>query len=222
MFVRKIQNISRNIERLASLHSLGYNVPEIIRVNNDQLDMEYIHGLDMTTYLSLNNIDKLKKFLIDTMNRFSNVSEKKDYTSTYHDKLSWMENEKLPFTREDIIDKLPKELPQSVYHGDFTLENIIFKDNIYYMIDPLMSEYDSFVFDLAKLRQDLECKWFLRKKHISFDVKLQGIQDALFEAFPICKDDSLLILMLLRVYPYTKKNSFERKFIMRELNKLWK
>ena len=59
----------------------------------------------------------------------------------------------MPFTANELYAKLPKTLPSSEYHGDFTLENILYslKDD-FVLIDPLTTEYDSYVFDLAKLR----------------------------------------------------------------------
>jgi hypothetical protein len=83
-------------------------------------------------------------------------------------------------------------------------------------------KYDSWVFDIAKLRQDLECKWFLRRDPVMLDVKLLNIQEHVLSKFPIANDDYLLILMLLRVYLHCEKDSLEYDFIMKEINRLWK
>ncbi len=90
------------------------------------------------------------------------------------------------------------------------------------MIDAVSVEYDSYIFDIAKMRQDLECKWFLRKTDVRLDIKLQNIQDKLRKLFPLAFNDNLLILMLLRVYLHTKSGDFEREFILREIRRLWK
>ena len=90
------------------------------------------------------------------------------------------------------------------------------------MIDPVTIEYDSYIFDIAKMRQDLECKWFLRNSDIKLDTKLQQIQDRLKEEYPQAFDDSLLILMLLRVYLHTTKGDSNYNFIMKEIKRLWK
>ena len=47
------------------------------------------------------------------------------------------------------------------------------------LIDPLTTEYDSYVFDLAKLMQDVKCKWFIRKDNYYFDSKLTVLEDTL-------------------------------------------
>ena len=223
LWVRKVKNVDRNYERLSVLYNAGYPVPEIYTYLNQTLEMEYVHGLDMKNYLIHNTSTKLQQFLLKTLDSFAKESLTKDYTKTYYQKLAWLDSHKgLPFTKEQLIDRLPKQLPQSLYHGDFTLENIIYTDPSFHMIDAVTVEYDSWMFDIAKLRQDLECKWFLRSSDAKLDFKLQNIQDTLRECYPDAFNDNLLILMLLRVYLHTKEGDFEREFILREINRLWK
>lgn len=222
MFVRKIENVERNYERLSSL--VGYvDVPKILYYDGTILEMEYIHGSDMRTYLLNNPVKDLKEFLVNTINIFSAKTVDKDYTSTYNYMLSWIEDGMFPFTKQQLIEKLPKRLPKSVYHGDMTLENIIQSTSgRFYFIDAVTLRYDSWVFDIAKLRQDLECKWFLRRNPAMLDVKLLNIQERILAEFPIANNDYLLILMLLRVYLHCEKNSLEYDFVMKEINRLWK
>lgn len=222
MFVRKIENVERNYERLSAL--LGYvDVPKIYHYDGTILDMEYIHGTDMRNYLLNNTIKDLTEFLINTLNMFASKTVDKDYTNVYNTMLSWIEPGMFPFTKEELIDRLPKVLPQSVYHGDMTLENILYSTtNRFYFIDAVTLRYDSWVFDVAKLRQDLECKWFLRRNPAMLDVKLLNIQEQILKKFPIARNDALLILMLLRVYLHCEKDSLEYNFIMKEINRLWK
>lgn len=223
LFVRKINNVERNYERLDSLYISGYSVPKIYSYTDNQIDMEYIHGLDMRNYLIHNTTTKLENFILETFNYFRESSVKKDYTQVYEKKLEWLKNNtELPFTKEQLIERLPRELPSSTYHGDLTLENIIHSDSGFYMIDAVSIEYDSYIFDIAKMRQDLECKWFLRKTNVLLDYKLQNIQDRLRKIHPLAFNDNLLILMLLRVYLHTKDGDFEREFILREIRRLWK
>ncbi len=223
LWVRKFKNVDRNYERLSALYKSGYPVPEIYTYLNQTLEMEYIHGLDMKNYLLHNTSTKLQEFLLVTLDCFSENSIIKDYTKTYYQKLAWMDSHQgLPFSKEELIERLPKNIPQSMYHGDLTLENIIYTDPGFHMIDAVTVEYDSWVFDVAKLRQDLECKWFLRHSDAKLDFKLQNIQDTLRECYPEAFNDNLLILMLLRVYLHTKEGDFEREFILREINRLWK
>ena len=223
LFIRKMNNTDRNYIKLNEL-SKNFNVPKIYSMGEDVLDMEYIHGLDMKSYLAVRGTNRLTDFLIDILKKFSENVHLADYTDVYKDKLKYV---KLPvdmnFTKEELLDKLPKRLPRSKYFGDLTLENMIYgEDGQFYLIDGMTSDYDSYIFDVAKLRQDLECKWFLRNSDYRLDVKLENIQDKLLEEFELANNNYILILMLLRVYRYTKPFSKEEKLLTKEMNRLWK
>jgi tRNA A-37 threonylcarbamoyl transferase component Bud32 len=225
LFVRKVGNTIRNIERLGALKELSYAVPEIYRIDGDSFDMEYIHGLDMKNYLATNSTKELETFLLSVLRSMSDICNgtRYDFTKIYEQKLSWLDSSHdFPFTKEELITKLPKILPRTLHHGDFTLENIIHSENGFYMIDAVSIEYESYIFDIAKLRQDLECRWFLRNDNIRLSAKLNDLQNKILEAFPEASDDNLLILMLLRVYLHTQKNDSNYKFIMKEIKRLWK
>tara|TARA_A100001011_G_scaffold165452_1_gene174126 strand:- start:59 stop:838 length:780 start_codon:yes stop_codon:yes gene_type:complete len=223
LFIRKMDNVDRNYIKLNEL-SQHFNVPKIYTYDNNVLDMEYIHGLDMKSYLAVRDTKRLTDFLIDTLYKFSNNVSMSNYTNVYIDKLKYI---KLPsemiFTKEQLLEKLPKRLPRSKYFGDLTLENMIYgEDGQFYFIDGMTSEYDSYIFDIAKLRQDLECKWFLRDTKLLLDVKVENIQDKLLEKFELANNNYLLILMLLRVYRYTKPFSKEEALLIKEMNRLWR
>jgi hypothetical protein len=204
------------MEKLSGL----VNVPKIYSVSDDTLDMEYIHGLDMATYLSYNNPRKLIKFLLDTIDSLGYNAYDKEYTETYHKKLESIDFSVLPFTKEMLIKSLPRILPRSEYLGDMTLENIIYdvSGDRFVFIDLITSEYDSTVFDLAKLNQDLTCKWFIRKNNLNLDDKLLTIRKILAKNIP--EYEQLTILMLLRILPYCK-NDFDKQYIINEVKKLW-
>lgn len=222
LFVRKIKNFERNFERMSVL-SNEFPLPKVLDKTDDYLDMEYIHGLDIKNYLKTNSPDQLVYFLQETITKLSANSEIKDYTQVYKDHLDQVDFKKIPFTKEQLLEKLPKLLPKSNYHGDFTLENVLHSEsNNFYIIDPVTTAYDSWVFDIAKMRQDLECKWFVRKEHLRLEVKIEYIQDKILEKFPEANNDYLLILMLLRVWRYTTPKTKEQKFILENLIRLWK
>jgi len=120
-----------------------------------------------------------------------------------------------------LISKLPKVLPSSIYHGDLTLENILYTENGFFIIDPVTVEYDSYVFDIAKMRQDLQCNWFLRNCTINLSVKLQDLQNEILRKFPVANNDCLLILMLLRVFLHTDNKDSNYLFLHKEIHGLW-
>jgi tRNA A-37 threonylcarbamoyl transferase component Bud32 len=221
-FVRKIGYVDRNLERYAALSKLGLRVPNILHQENDSYDMEFIHNLDIKNYLFKNQVQDLFSFIKNTIFQLSTNTVDKDYSEVYAKKLKNVDFTGLVFTREELISKLPVVLPSSEYHGDFTLENILYdivqKDFV--MIDPLTSEYDSYVFDLAKLRQDVDCKWFLRNDDVYIDPKLQNLSEELSAEFETYSNSYIVILMLLRVLPYTKGS--DNDFIIKKANSLWK
>jgi RIO-like serine/threonine protein kinase len=223
LFIRKVSNIERNFERLSCLHNKNYKVPKIYNYDENILDMEYLHGHDMKTHLQSYSITHLVNFISELIFSFSKDFEIKDYTETYEKKLQWLDScDYFVFKKDELIEKLPKKIKKTLYHGDLTLENIIHTENGFYLIDAVTVEYDSYVFDIAKLRQDLECKWFLRKSSLRLGVKLKNIQEKLYCIFPEAFDDCFLILMLLRVFLHTKDGDQDRVFLTREINKLWK
>jgi hypothetical protein len=223
VFVRKTGGISRNLERYNALSRLHLPTPKLLEVYGDSYDMEYIQHEDMKTFLTTNDVGLLADFVKRTINILSRETIEKDYSRIYEQKLSIFPWEKynLPFRGHDLYDKLPKLLPSSEYHGDLTLENILYEINgNFILIDPLTTEYDSYVFDLAKLRQDITCKWFIRGEKFYFDSKLKILDDAL-KQFEHYNNDYLLILMLMRVLPYTYYGT-DKDFIESEITKLWK
>lgn len=223
LFVRKIGEIDRNVERMYALKD-NYPLPEIYGYSKNKFDMEYVHSLDIKTYLKTHSHDKLLEFLVNFFNSTTKTITEKDYTQTYHDKLNQIIfTDKFNFTKEELLTRLPRIVPQTDYHGDLTLENILYsEDRGFLFIDCQTSEYDSFIFDIAKLRQDLECGWFTRTDNTMLDVKTKHIQKELLERYSQANNDFLLILMLLRVYRYAHPETFEQQFLINWMNKLWK
>ena len=222
LFVRKIGNITRNIERMQALNG-EYPLPQLYTVSKKMIDMEYLHGLDIKSYLKTNNYEKLLEFLLCILEKFSNSSVNKDYTEIYIKKLQEINFDALPFTCEQLLDRLPRQLPSSNYHGDLTLENIIWTaDRGFFLIDCATIEYDSYIFDIAKLRQDLELGWFTRKNNAMLNVKTKHIQQKILQKYPTANNDYLLILMLLRVYRHSRPDTLERNFLLEGITSLWK
>ena len=222
LFVRKIGDVSRNLERMQVLCE-DYPLPQLYTVSEKMIDMEYLHGLDIKSYLRTNNYEKLLEFLLCILEKFSIGSVHKDYTQTYIKKLQEINFDKLPFTCEQLLDRLPRQLPSSNYHGDLTLENIIWTaDRGFFLIDCATIEYDSYIFDIAKLRQDLELGWFTRKDNAMLNVKTKHIQQKILQQYPTANNDYLLILMLLRVYRHSQPDTLERNFLLEGIKSLWK
>lgn len=222
LFVRKIRNIRRNAERLESLRDL-VPVPKIYNCIGERLDIEYIHGDDMRTWLISNSPKSLLDFLIKTFEQLeSQCRGEHDWQHTYQAFFQQFDPWPFDFTAEDLLERLPRVLPDTNYLGDCTLENIIASDHGFYFIDCQTSMWHSVVFDIAKLRQDLETQWFLRHRPAMIENKLAYIQRGLQERWPCASDNNLLILMLMRVVLYTKSDQPERQFLLKEIHRLCK
>jgi len=223
IFVRKSGDISRNMERYSALSNTLLRMPKILEYYHEYYDMEYIPNLDIKSYLSKNSVGGLVEYIKYVMNMFALQTIEADFTPIYKKKLAEFDFTKysLPFTADELLAKLPQFLPFSEYHGDFTLENILYdtQDGQFVLIDPISTEYSSYAFDLAKLRQDLTCKWFIRNDNVYFDSKLEKISNEL-KVFKHFDNDYLLILMLMRVLPYA--TDIDREYLMSEIYKLWK
>ena len=223
LFVGKEGNIDRNYRKLMILSNYNIKVPAIYNKTADTLDMEYIDGLDIAHYLLYYNSKQLVKFIVDIITKFRENSLPKNYTETYWSHLNKLDYTLLPFNKDELFNRLPKVLDQSTCHGDFTLENIIHaKTNDFYLIDPSVGDYNSWIFDVAKLRQDLDGKWFLRNNNSILDSQLLDLKNTLITEFPEAFDDHLYILMLLRIYLYAVPYSMEHRLLLKEINRLWK
>ena len=89
LFIRKMNNVDRNFIKLNELKK-HFNVPEIYTYDNNILDLEYIHGLDMKSYLAVRDTKRLTEFLIDILSKFGEVGNMSDYTDVYIDKLKYI------------------------------------------------------------------------------------------------------------------------------------
>jgi len=222
VFVRKTGNTQRNYSRLTALSSKGYPVCKVLNYVDDTIDLEYVHGLDMLNYLQQNDPRNLLAFLIDLISSFGKNFLVKDYAQTYDQKLNREDFAALPFTKIDLLSRLPQFLHASDYHGDLTLENIIYSEKRgFVLIDAVDIEYDSYQFDLAKLAQDVIGKWFLRDKNINLDYKLLMIERGLTSKFGEIQPE-LIISQLFRVYRHTGQDIVTKKFLENRMRLLWK
>jgi hypothetical protein len=223
LIVKKTNNIKRNLERYESLNYLNLSMPKIFNTSDNFYEMEYIYNIPMSVYIQKYDVDNLIDFILKLLNNFTKNCVEKDFTNVYINKLENFNFKKynLPFNADQLIDKLPKILPESEYYGDLTLDNILFdiKNNRFVLIDPATIEYNSFVFDISKLKQDLICKWFIRNKNFNLDKKLNKIYESL-NKYPYYDNNYLLILMLMRILLYSK-NIKDEKFLYNNIVSLW-
>lgn len=222
VYVKKTGNVKRNYQRLTHLQQQGYPVCKVIDFYEDVLILEYIHGLDMLNYLQQHNVNELIKFLCDLFDSFKLSSSEKNYQQIYYNKLSDINFDKFSFTADQLISRIPKFMPHGDYHGDLTLENIIYSHGRgFVLIDAADIEYDGYQFDIAKLSQDIICKWFIRDTEINLDYKLQSIVEQLITRFGYISPE-LVITQLLRVYKHATHDLKNQQFLFENIETLWK
>ena len=220
--------LKKSAEILQELKSQNFNTPDIISCSNNCLIMEYINGVDMQSFLE--NADNNKIFkIIDFINSYIKIKrtkKKKNFSNEIYNKINSLKkkiNQRyLVFSLEQLYKKLPKICIDTSIHGDLTLDNIILKDDKFYLIDANPTDITALEYDVIKIRQDLDCLWFVRdfKNKNNFKIICDTISSKLKKNWSFFKNDYILIFMLLRIFPYTKDISTQ-KFLLKNMNNLW-
>lgn len=237
-YIEKVGNVRRNFERMTALSKYNWIVlPQIYLYDeaNEILQMEYIHGLDMKTYLRHNKPNALADHLVGITYHLRDIRHDRTSPVPYHkrlmipvtDSIRWLDKEKHPFNFnfEEFYKRIHPYLylaPHSEYIGDLTLENIIWtEDRGFIHIDPVTTPYHSVEYDLAKLRQDTVHHWFLRNDP-NPDANLVQSLSYINEALPTFEGSRYHdILMLLRIYRHCDPYTSDYNFIARTVNRLW-
>lgn len=212
---------------LFNLHEHGVNIPEYYEVAPERVVMRFLDGLNVIDYIDEDrDLDKLVEFCKHTINLFRENSLVEDRTAELQDKFQTLDQlidkNQLNFKLHELYDKIPKQVPCGLYHGDLTLENIIYWNDEFYLIDANYSTLNSLAFDSAKLRQDSECGWFVRNsiQSSAFNDRLKYINQQIKSINNYTQNDNLLIFMLLRVIPYCK-NVQDKEWLIKHINQLW-
>ena len=213
---------------LQNLKNLGFNTPDIYFISDSEIHMQYINGLDMKTFIhnaTANDIKLLTNFIDQYISCFINYKNE-SIISNVVKKLQQIEEtvdtRELVFSTSELLEKLPTLGRTGLIHGDFTLENIMFFDNKFYLIDANPTDINAIEFDANKIRQDLDCLWFVRDQanKLSYKIVCDKISFHLKNKWSFLNDNYILIFMLMRILPYCKDNT-TKNFIIKEINRLW-
>jgi tRNA A-37 threonylcarbamoyl transferase component Bud32 len=200
-----------------------FKSPEVLEINKDSFLMEYIQGESFSQFFTLatkRDLDGLIRKL-DGYFKERIIGEITIPIQILKDKLQSLPNGNnlLPLlsNHSDITIKV------GLSHGDMTLSNMIFTDEIY-LIDFLDSYIESPTMDLVKLRQDTHLHWSLNMVSSVTDLSkiklgLSYIDKWLVENYPIEKYELLQIINLLRIYPYTNDDKI-KNYLEININKL--
>lgn len=207
-------------------HSNVYT-PKIFRqgFNHDGLyyfDMEFIQGKTLAEYTNSITIIEISDFIKCLFRSLYWEEERIDPKTNqiFQNKINSLKKKCSSYQNLDkafnILENFDwSRVYKSACHGDLTLENILItKDRKLYLIDFLDSFYNSWQIDIAKLLQDVELKWSFRNEEISPNraLRLEVVKEALIEEILKVKNGAekldtiyhLLLLNIIRIYPYTK------------------
>lgn len=201
--------------------------------------MEYIHGNKLSDIIFLSDSKYGEKILHNFLNIYtSNI--KLNFTRIlilnniiFKNKIEnvFIKLEELNFSHSEklVINKtmnLLKDhdwsfIQKSKSHGDLTLENVIFYNDEFVLIDFLNCFYDSWELDISKLLFDIRIGWSLRYDYMLID-KTKKIRKKFYKIimrrifknirkynYYQVKNDLIYLQLLhgIRILPYIKDNS---------------
>lgn len=184
-------------------------------------DMEYIAGITLSEYIQTIEIGKLK-YLVDIIvtNMIPDAKNNTNAQQIFQQKIISLrmtlkkQNNSVINEALDILQNHDWSVfPQTICHGDLTLENVIVKDNQLYLIDFLDSFYNCWILDMGTLLQDVQTLWSYREYKqldINTTIRLIIFRDLLLDAVKNKVGNQYrevyyaLLLKLIRIYPYTQ------------------
>ncbi len=196
-------------------------IPAVLGKDIGSFSMVYAQGMNFSSFLEKANKVDLD-FVVETLSAYFDFFESRSRPSDeivrtkLVNKLNSMKTLGLSVVQlEKLLDIQThldiRHLPKSMCHGDLTFSNIIFTKNKLWFIDMLDTFIDSYLLDLAKLKQDLFYMWSskLRGKK-----SLRVCQAKRYIWERLCDKKSHLIenewfdfldtLNILRIEPYIK------------------
>lgn len=184
-------------------------------------------GFDILKYMKIEEILKLRKSIIfyidkNIENSESKLISKELYLDIIYEillKYKFIDKKLMNFLSK-ILKKIPSHIqyPIGCNHGDFTFDNMIFKDNEIWLIDQIVSPVETPLQDVVKLYQDIDKNWFIRNGNITDELKIKTIcsffkSDNFFKNLNKKFYTQLFLTELAsttRIIPYIKEDITER------------
>lgn len=215
--------LKKSAQKQLEFKSNFFKTPKIHEITDISFSMDYIHGDSFADFFALatkNDLDNLiykidgylKERIIGQFDMpFSLVEEKLKMIPEATEFLNNIKN----------IDYIPINV--GICHGDFTLSNMVFSNDIY-LIDFLDSYIDSPTIDVLKLRQDTDLLWSFNMVEkvqdiVKVKIGLDYIDEWVRSNYNIQHYNLLQCVNLFRIYPYTTNDKI-RDFLKRNINQL--
>lgn len=224
------KRLLKQYNKQKSFCSEFFATPQVFQYNSTEelnnFTMEYVYGKSFGEYcieeVSLDFPDRLLSFL---QNSFQNSYETDVNPEIFTKKTKELKNIiqafQLDMYTDFLMDFPITKIPIGYCHGDLTFSNMIFSNKIF-LIDFLDNNFSSPLYDLVKLRQDTNHKFYFLfnriKKTKKIEILLNYIDSKLNEAFDLLDNNFLYlsILNLVRLLPYLKSQK-EVEFALAEL-----
>ncbi len=194
----------------------SFKAPRINRIGENFFEMDRVKGVDwydFFIYSKTSEIHKFSRALIEYLSFFKQGSRWSDQKWNIEKKLkSLIPASQFVYNYSPCIKGGVYPLvPKSFCHGDLTLSNMVFAEEVY-LIDFLDSFIDSYWIDIIKLRQDLLYKWSLNYYNIKSTKCLSifnYLNNELSAAFQEDIDKETFRILecinILRIEPYTDR-----------------
>ena len=229
----------QNFFEISSLPNPFFTIKasSLVKKNKIQIEMPFVHGFsgnEIIIHSQKKNINSLINIFSKLIEFFKNSKIENNYISKYKIEKKIIEIEKFnkngQYTNaikylEKKLSKLNTNIYETLCHGDLTFSNIIitqgsnfkidYNNNKILLIDWLDTYFDSYLQDLAKLKQELLYGWSSR--NISVTQKINNlvtgeyIWNKLYDIFINDENRSLfkivMILCILRILPYAKSEN---------------
>lgn len=209
-------------------------------------DMEYVNGINLAMHIAVSDINELinvSQALCDILKMMKNAknnvpaelfSKSKKKVCELHSKLASSSVEIVSVLNQltQLADGFSDDnaVSETFCHGDLTMENILYdsQNRKFYLIDFLDNYADHYWFDIAKLFQDIEGRWYefrYPELHSSEMNVNMGFIANFLKKFLLEQESSylgchyyLLALTFARIIPYAQENDFA--YLIETINRL--
>lgn len=200
--VHKTQDNAHEVVKWYTTVNKSMNVPAVYRVVGNTISMEHIEfDKDYFQYNTLVGLAKIQETL-KILKKFPspNRGTFKDYTARVH---THAKNCSSKVISSLLAELETLEVIPTFSHGDFSVSNILFKDEEVYLIDPIPQVYGSIELDVAKFCASLYFSGFN-----SSTIKTCENVLSCYNNIPMRKLHLLICSELLRVHTYHPNKSF--------------
>ena len=201
-----------------------FKTPKVLDIQSNKFEMEYISGYSFSQFLTSASKRDLDGFInkIDGYLKENIIGELNVPIQLFINKIKSIDfNSDLLLSK--IKDKKDIKIKVGLSHGDMTLSNMIFAEDIY-LIDFLDSYIESPTMDIVKLRQDTHLYWSLNMVNDITDLTkiklgLNYVDNWITDNYPVEDYELFQIINLLRIYPYTTDDKI-KSYLQNNINTL--